>query len=187
MAGKCFSILPLAMVLILGCDDSAKNQLVAKGDEQMPIEITSPAFEDAGMIPYKYTCDGQNVSPPLKWHGIPQEAKSIAIICDDPDAPMGTWVHWVTWNIPVNSDGLAENIPIDKQLPNGTRQGITSFQCHGYGGPCPPSGTHRYYFKLYALDTELEIADTSTKDNLLNAMSGHIIAQGQLMGKYKKR
>jgi Raf kinase inhibitor-like YbhB/YbcL family protein len=177
----------LAITLIFGCDKHTHNQSSAKGGEQMNIKITSPAFEEADMIPSKYTCDGEDISPPLEWQGIPQKAKSIALISDDPDAPAGTWVHWVMWNIPADDDGLAENVPPDNHLANGARQGITSFKRHGYGGPCPPSGTHRYYFKVYALDTELDIANSSTKDKLLDAMEGHILAQGQLMGKYKRR
>ena len=157
----------------------------AKGGEKMAITVTSSAFAQAGMIPSKYTCDGENVSLPLRWETLPKGTKSIAIISDDPDAPMGTWVHWIMWNIPADAAGVAENIPPVKELPNGARQGITDFQCHGYGGPCPPSGTHRYYFKVYALDTMFEIVNTSTKTELLSAMKGHIIAEGQLMGKYK--
>ncbi len=153
----------------------------------MAIIVTSSAFEEAAMIPSKYTCDGENVSPPLQWDGLPEATKSIALISDDPDAPMGVWVHWVVWNIPVDAGSLAENIPPDKVLSNGIKQGITDFQRHGYGGPCPPSGTHRYYFKIYALDTELDVVNSSTKAELLGAMEGHIIAEGQLMGKYQRR
>lgn len=153
----------------------------------MGIAVTSTAFEHEGMIPSKYTCDGENVSPPLKWEGVPQGAGSIAIICDDPDAPGMTWVHWVAWNIPANVTEFPENVPPDKALGDGTRQGITDFGRHGYGGPCPPSGTHRYYFKVYALDAELDIPGTSTKNDLLEAMEGRILAEGQLMGRYKRR
>ena len=153
----------------------------------MAIIVTSSAFEEADMIPSKYTCDGENISPPLQWEALPKATKSIALISDDPDAPMGVWVHWVVWNIPVAAGGLAENVPPDKVLPNGAKQGITDFQRHGYGGPCPPSGTHRYYFKVYALDTEINVVNSSTKAELLCAMEGHIIAEGQLMGKYQRR
>ena len=152
----------------------------------MAIIVTSSAFEEAGMIPSKYTCDGENISPPLQWEPLPEATKSIALISDDPDAPMGVWVHWVVWNIPVAAGGLAENVPPDKVLPNGAKQGITDFQRHGYGGPCPPSGTHRYYFKVYALDTKPDVVNSSTKADLLSAMEGHIIAEGQLMGKYQR-
>lgn len=153
----------------------------------MAITVTSPAFTEGGTIPSKYTCDGKNISPPLKWAGATPAAKSFALISDDPDAPMGTWVHWVMWNIPANVNELAENIPTDKDLPNGSKQGITDFRRYGYGGPCPPSGTHRYYFKLYALDTMLDLPANTTKADLLNAMKGHILAEGQLMAKYKRQ
>ena len=153
----------------------------------MEIQVTSSAFQDEGMIPSKYTSDGSDVSPPLKFANVPDGTKSLALINDDPDAPMGTWIHWVMWNIKPETRELAENIPTDKTLPDGTKQGMTSFGRHGYGGPAPPSGTHRYYFKVYALDTELNLPDSAGKKDLLKAMEGHIIAQGQLMGKYKRQ
>ncbi|UJS17345.1 MAG: YbhB/YbcL family Raf kinase inhibitor-like protein [Candidatus Jettenia sp.] len=153
----------------------------------MKIEIKSPAFEEGGMIPQKYTCDGEDISPPLSWNSVPNGTKSLALICDDPDAPMGTWVHWVLFNLPANIQGLPENRPHQKTFENGAKQGITDFKKIGYGGPCPPSGTHRYYFKLYALDTEINLDAGITKQQLLKAMEGHIIAEGQLMGKYKRQ
>ena len=153
----------------------------------MEIEITSPAFKNEGMIPSKYTADGSNVSPPLRFESVPEGTKSLALINDDPDAPAGTWVHWVMWNIPSKTTEIAENIPPDKCLPNGSKQGMTSFGRHGYGGPAPPSGTHRYYFKVYALDTELNLPEKAGKQELLKAIGNHILAQGQLMGKYKRR
>lgn len=153
----------------------------------MEIQVTSPAFQNEGMIPPKYTADGSDVSPPLKFGNVPEGAKSLALINDDPDAPVGTWIHWVMWNIKSDTTELAENIPPDKTLPDGSKQGITSYGRHGYGGPAPPSGTHRYYFKVYALDTELNLPDKAGKQELLKAMEGHILAQGQLMGKYKRQ
>lgn len=152
----------------------------------MQIAITSNAFDEGGLIPSKYTCDGVDVSPPLRWDGIPEGAASIALICDDPDAPMGTWVHWVLFNLPARAKELAENITTDETLTDGTRQGINDFGKIGYGGPCPPGGTHRYFFKIYALDTQLDLATRADKSQLLEAMEGHILAQGQLMGKYKR-
>lgn len=152
----------------------------------MQIAITSNAFDEGGLIPSKYTCDGVDVSPPLRWDGIPEGAASIALICDDPDAPMGTWVHWVLFNLPARAKELAENIPTDETLTDGTRQGINDFGKIGYGGPCPPGGTHRYFFKIYALDAQLDLAPGANKSQLLEAMEGHILAQGQLMGKYKR-
>jgi hypothetical protein len=153
----------------------------------MEIKVTSSAFEDGGLIPAKYTCDGEDISPPLQWAGVPEGAGSVALICDDPDAPMGTFVHWVLFNLPATTTELAEDVPADKTLPNGARQGITDFGRIGYGGPCPPSGTHRYFFKIYALDTELALKAGASKREMLRAMEGHILAQGQLMGKYRRR
>jgi len=152
----------------------------------MDIKLTSSAFEDGGMIPPKYTCDSQDISPPLSWDNVPEKTESIAIICDDPDAPMGTWVHWVLFNLPAEKRELAENVPEDETLPDDTRQGITDFGSTGYGGPCPPSGTHRYFFKIYALDIPIDIVSIADKETLLEAMAGHILAEGQLMGKYKR-
>jgi Raf kinase inhibitor-like YbhB/YbcL family protein len=156
-----------------------------EGDKKMAITVTSPAFKEGQMIPAKYTCDGQGISPPLNWQQ-PKDVKSFALISDDPDAPAGIWVHWVMWNIPAESNGLPESVPTTKELPDGSKQGVTSSHTHGYHGPCPPSGTHRYYFKVYALDQMLDLPITSTKQNLLDAMKGHILAEGQLMGKYKR-
>ena len=158
-----------------------------KGDEKMEIKITSSAFENNGLIPAKYTCDGSDISPPLKWDAVPEGTKSIALICDDPDAPMGAFVHWVLFNLPAKTAELAENVPHDKVLPSGAKQGMTDFGRVGYGGPCPPSGTHRYFFKLYALDTELKLEPGANKGQLLKAMENHILAQGQLIGKYKRK
>ena len=152
----------------------------------MQLKITSPAFKEGEMIPKKYTCDGENVSPPLKWDSVPEGVKSLALISDDPDAPMGTWVHWVIFNIPPSVTELSENIPSKEILDNGAKQGTTDFGRVGYGGPCPPGGTHRYFFKLYALDTELALRSGTTKKELLKAMERHILAEGQLMGKYKR-
>jgi len=152
----------------------------------MEIKITSSAFEDGDLIPAKYTCDGADVSPPLQWDAVPEGTKSIALICDDPDAPMGTWVHWVLFNLPSDAKELAQNIPAEETLPNGAKQGVSDFGRIGYGGPCPPSGTHRYFFKIYALDTQVGLEAGADKRQLLNAMEGHILGQGQLVGKYKK-
>lgn len=156
------------------------------GGKKMALEIKSPAFEQGGMIPKLYTCDGKDVSPPLTWSAVPAGTKSLALICDDPDAPMGTWVHWVLFNIPSGMKALPENMPSHKELETGARQGINDSRKVGYGGPCPPSGTHRYYFKLYALDTEINLEPGITKAQLLKAMEGHIVAEGQLMGRYKR-
>lgn len=157
-----------------------------KGGPEMEINLKSPAFAEAGMIPQKFTCDGEDISPALSWSGIPGETKSLALICDDPDAPMGTWVHWVIYNIPPDTTGLPEGVPAKENLDFGAIQGRNDFRRIGYGGPCPPGGTHRYYFKIYALDGDLNLRAGLTKAELLKAMEGHILAQGQLMGKYRR-
>ncbi len=156
------------------------------GGKNMDIKITSTAFEEGGMIPEKYTCDGIDVSPPLTWTSIPEGTKALALICDDPDAPIGTWVHWVLFNLPANIIEMPENIPTERELENGAKQGMNDFRKIGYGGPCPPGGTHRYYFKLFALDIELNLEAGATKSQLLEAMEGHILGEGQLMGRYKR-
>jgi Raf kinase inhibitor-like YbhB/YbcL family protein len=153
----------------------------------MNIKVTSSAFEEGGLIPPKYTCDGEDISPPLQWDTVPEGTKSVALISDDPDAPMGTWVHWVLFNLPADTRELTENIPPDGNLPPGAGQGTNDFRRIGYGGPCPPGGTHRYFFKIYALDNELDLAAGAYKRDLLKAMEGHILAEGQLIGKYKRQ
>jgi Raf kinase inhibitor-like YbhB/YbcL family protein len=152
----------------------------------MAITITSSGFTEGAMIPKKNTCDADDISPDLKWSGVPKEAKSLALICDDPDAPAGTWVHWVLFNIPADVNMLPAGIPADAALKNGSRHGQNDFRKLGYGGPCPPGGTHRYFFKVYALDTVLSLDSGSTKAQVVAAMKGHILAEGQLMGKYKR-
>lgn len=179
-------ILSAVPVLLCCCCKESKNNKSAVGDYAMEIKITSSAFKDGAMIPSRHTCDGEDISPQLEWQDVPEKTKSIALICDDPDAPMGTFVHWVIFNLPAESRSLNENIPPEKNLPNGAIQGITSFGKHGYGGPCPPSGTHRYFFKIYALDTKLELSADTDKAKLLNAMEGHILARGQIVGRYKR-
>ena len=143
------------------------------------LRITSSAFQNKAVIPVKYTCDGDDVNPPLNIEGIPSEAKSLALIVDDPDAPMGTWVHWVVWNIPV-IERIEENSVLGVE-------GLNSFRRHSYGGPCPPSGTHRYFFKVYALDTKLNISPNSRKKDVKRAMTGHILAEGKIVGLYGRR
>jgi len=152
----------------------------------MDIKIKSPAFVPGGKIPGKYTCDGMDISPPLGWTSGPGGTKTFALICDDPDAPMGTWVHWVLFNLPADIIELRENVLPERELESGAKQGMNDFRKIGYGGPCPPGGTHRYYFKLYALDTEINLEAGATKSELLKAMEDHILAEGQLMGKYER-
>jgi Raf kinase inhibitor-like YbhB/YbcL family protein len=150
------------------------------------LKLTSTAFKEGEAIPRGYTCDGANVSPPLEWTGVPKTAKTIAIIADDPDAPAGTWVHWVLYNLPADGLGLIENTPQTETLKGGGVQGKNDFGKIGYGGACPPSGTHRYFFKFYALDSELPLQPGATKIDVEKAMAGHIVGQTQLMGTYHR-
>lgn len=158
-----------------------------KGGEAMAFELKSTAFTNENAIPSRYTCDGADISPPLAWSGHPAGTKSFALVSDDPDAPAGTWVHWVVWNIPAAATSLKEGIEKTQGLPDGTRQGISDFRRPGYGGPCPPSGTHRYYFKLYALDAALDLPAGTTKAGLEAAMKGHVLGQATLMGTYRRQ
>ncbi len=154
----------------------------------MPLVITSPAFAHGTAIPSAYTCEGRDVSPALSWSGVPPEAKSLALIVDDPDAPdpaapRRVWVHWVLYDLPPDAGGLAEGL---RALPEGTQQGLNDWQRKGYGGPCPPIGRHRYFFKLYALDARLGTLDRPTKAAVEKAMAGHVLAEAVLMGTYQK-
>jgi len=157
------------------------------GGDVMALSIRSLAFKDGDLIGTKYTCKGEDISPPLSWEDAPSGTKSFALICDDPDAPFMTWVHWVIYDIPADVTGLSEGVPKDKTLSNGAKQGITDFRSIGYGGPCPPpGGPHRYFFKLYALDTVLNLKPGLTKKDLLKAMEGHILGEAQLIGRFKR-
>jgi len=151
------------------------------------MEIKSSVIKEGGTIPSKYTCDNLDISPPLEWSDGPAGTKTFALICDDPDAPHGTWVHWVVYNIPGTLRELPENLPKSETLPNMARQGKSDFGSIGYGGPCPPSGTHRYHFKIYALDSEIDTKPGLTKSELLKAIDGHILDQAHLMGRYKRK
>lgn len=158
---------------------------LAQVSRKVKMEITSSRFQNGEIIPKQYTCDGSNVSPPLSFKSVPANAKSLALICDDPDAPGMTFVHWVVYNISPQISELEEALPKDSTLSNGLQQGTNSFPEVGYNGPCPPSGTHRYFFKLYALDATISL-DKATKKQLLEAMKGHILAEAKLVGKYKR-
>ena len=153
----------------------------------MSLSITSTAFKQGERIPSKYTCDGSDISPELEWSDVPEGAQSFTIIADDPDAPVGTWIHWVLYNVPGETRTLPEAIPPDASLPDGSRQGKNSWGRPGYGGPCPPGGTHRYFFRLYALDTVLELKSGVSENDLLKAMKGHILAEAELMGLYSRK
>jgi Raf kinase inhibitor-like YbhB/YbcL family protein len=147
------------------------------------MELASSAFKTGASIPAVYTCDGRNVAPPLAWSGVPAETKSFALIADDPDAPSGTWVHWVLWNLPTSANSIPET---GTPLPAGALEGKNDFGDAGYGGPCPPSGTHRYFFKLYALGTTLTLKPGVTKATLEKAMNNHILAKAELVGTYQR-
>ena len=153
----------------------------------MAIEVRSSAFAEGETIPSRYTCDGLDVSPPLSWGSVPDGIQSLALIADDPDAPRGTFVHWVIYNLPPNTRRLPENVPNQPTLLSGAVQGVNGAGGVGYMGPCPPSGTHRYFFKVYALDTQLELGGSAAKDDLMGAMEGHVLTEGQLMGTYQRR
>ncbi|MEN6385583.1 MAG: YbhB/YbcL family Raf kinase inhibitor-like protein [Phycisphaerales bacterium] len=192
MNRKTFILISL-LVLLYGFERENRTVSEIKGDPNMvkaatiPITVKSSAFQQDQMIPARYTCDGENISPPLKWGEIPIGTQSIALICEDPDAPMGTWTHWLMWNVPGNKTELEENIPKVGKLPDGVCQGINSGKKVGYTGPCPPDGTHRYYFNVYALDSMLSLSGDVSKEMLLEAMNGHVIAEGSLMGTYQRK
>lgn len=180
----------LVSLALIGCANrtppATPSETNSAQQDKPEIKLTSAAFKDGEPIPRAYTCDGVNISPPLEWSGVPKAAKTIAIVCDDPDAPGGTWVHWVLYNLPADNIGLVENLPATETLKAGGFQGKNDFGKIGYGGPCPPSGTHRYFFKIYALDSELPLKAGATKAELMKAMEGHILLQGQLMGTYRR-
>jgi Raf kinase inhibitor-like YbhB/YbcL family protein len=165
------------------------NWIHSEGD--MTLTLKSNVFDQGGGIPSKYTCEGKDISPPLAWAGVPKTARSLVLIVDDPDAPdpkapKMTWVHWVLFNIPPDVSGLPEGTTSAK-LPSGAGEGLNDWKQTGYRGPCPPIGRHRYFYKLYALDTVLEGLSTPTKAKVEAAMKGHIIAQTELMGTYQKK
>lgn len=146
--------------------------------------LTSEVFLEGEPIPSKYACNGDDISPPLAWSGAPDNTNAFVLIMDDPDAPVGIWVHWVLFNIPGNEAVLDVGLPADAELPDGSQQGTNSWGRVGYGGPCPPSGVHRYFFKLYALDAPLALDESATKEDVLAAMEGHILLETELMGTY---
>ncbi|MFQ5830644.1 MAG: YbhB/YbcL family Raf kinase inhibitor-like protein [Candidatus Methylomirabilia bacterium] len=162
--------------------------LCAAGGSAMALELESSAFSSGGEIPVNHTCDGPDLSPPLRWTDPPANTKSLALIVDDPDAPVGTWVHWVLYEIPATVRELPEAVPTRDTVPGTGTQGANDFGKVGYGGPCPPRGpAHRYFFKLYALDTELALRSGKTKRELLKAIEGHVLGQAELVGRYKRR
>lgn len=166
---------PFVLILIVGC---TQPEIVEPAAQEVKMKITSPEFNHNTKIPQKYTCDGDDISPPLSITDVPSNAKTLALINDDPDAPMGTWDHWIMYNIPVSSKIAEDSAP-------GT-QGRNSWGRNDYGGPCPPSGTHRYFFKLYALDIELDLLEGADKGTVEKAMEGHIIEKTELIGLYER-
>jgi Raf kinase inhibitor-like YbhB/YbcL family protein len=191
---KSSAILSVAVLILVLIGCTSRPQPVAQPpavdtpkDNNSGIKLTSTAFKEGQPIPATYTCKGVNVSPPLEWSGAPKTAKTLAIIADDPDAPGGTWVHWVLYNLPSENIGLVEMVPVTENLKAGGFQGKNDFGKIGYGGPCPPSGTHHYFFKIYALDAELPLKAGATKAEVEKAMVGHIVSQGQLMGTFGRQ
>lgn len=176
MKGLSFCL--LLVMLVLDCSGVAARE----GKRMSELTVKSPAFAGNGYIPARFTCDGNNINPPLVIEKVPADAKSLALIVDDPDAPVGMWVHWVVWNIPPETREIAED-----HVPGNSVQGKNDWKRNGYGGPCPPSGVHRYFFKLYALDTRLNLGIGTTKPELEAAMKGHILSKAELIGLYKKR
>lgn len=194
---------PVAVTLLValasqfGC--AARDALPPENPERLTIQIHSPEFPNGGMIPSRFTCDGSDRSPPLNWSGVPENARSLVLICDDPDAPMGTWSHWVVVDLPPKVSGLKEGLPTEEAVSETSMegsipadserralQGKNDFGKFGYGGPCPPSGTHRYFFRLYAVDTTLRPPAATTRAGTLKAIQGHILAEGRLIGKYTR-
>lgn len=177
----------LAAVLVAG----ATAVVTASGQSPAPFTIVSSAFRHQGEIPRRYTCEGDNISPPLAWTNAPDRIKSFALIVDDPDAPdprapLITWVHWVLYNLPPTTHGIPENVK-RSALPPGTKEGRNGWQRAGYGGPCPPVGRHRYFYKLYALDTVLPDLGTPTEAELERAMKGHVLVEAEIIGTYRKK
>lgn len=182
---KRFAVLIMSLVLAAACKKVAASESNGPGGV-MSIVVTSTAFTNGGKIPDLYSCRGDDRSPPLAWTGAPANTGAYALIMDDPDAPMGTWIHWVVYNIPPSFAGLPEGVSEATLSGSGAIGGRNSWGRTGYGGPCPPSGTHRYFFKLYALDSALTNRTALTKAELLAAMEGHILARGELMGTFTK-
>lgn len=183
---KVICVCAIAFLAMFACADAVERQ--AEG--AVTLIVTSSAYEPGGSIPKLYTCEGRDISPPLAWSGVPEKARSLILIVDDPDAPdparpQRTWVHWVLYNIPVSVTSLPENARVD-QAARGSLEGRNDWGRTGYGGPCPPIGRHRYFHKLYALDTVLPDLGKPTKADLEKAMEGHVLARGELIGTYQK-
>ena len=176
----------IALLIVLAlCFSLLRNCFALEMGGAMTLQISGSAFSAGDTIPTKFTCDGPDVSPKLTWSGSPANTQSFALIMDDPDAPVGTWVHWVLYDLPPDTKELSEGVVKQEQLSSGARQGRNDFGKIGYGGPCPPPGKpHRYFFKLYALDAKLNLKAGATKAEVEGGMKGHILAQGELIGRY---
>ena len=180
------------MLIVLACLGTSLLAGCTSGDQpsvapEIVLVVSSPAFEEGGQIPEEYTCDGSDISPLLNWNEPPASTRSLTLIMDDPDAPGGVFTHWVIFNLPAGSTQLLEAVPTDPELPSGALQGNNDLGRIGYGGPCPPSGNpHRYRFTLYAVDEVLELSPGASKSQVLQALEGHVLAQGRLTGTYQK-
>ena len=173
-------LLTVALALAAGSFSAAK-------DSSGTLELTTTAFRPAGAIPVQFTCSGENISPFLTWNHPPSRTQSFVLIVDDPDAPMGTWVHWVVYNLPASAQHLPEHIPVGEMIAGGGKQGVNDFPTHGYGGPCPPPGKpHRYFFRLYAIDTILNLPPPVQRKDVDAAMKGHVLAHAELMGTFAR-
>lgn len=177
----------LLMVTTASCGNSSLKSAPRPDPSSSGFRIESAAFKQGAFIPPRFSCSGENVSPPLNWTDPPEVARSFALIVDDPDAPGGTWTHWVVFNLPAQTRALDENAPKQDKLPNGGLQGLNSFESVGYGGPCPPPGkAHRYFFRLYALNTVLSMQPRADREDVLSALKGHTVGEAQLMGVFKR-
>jgi len=186
-ASPCFITWVILFNVYTGSSSGSYGQTNQKGISMEILTVKSPAFSHMGTIPSQYTCDGENISPPLEWTNVPMNAKSIVLLNDDPDAPIGDWVHWILFNIPPDVIRLKENFILrDNKIP-GIKGGMNDSDVMEYRGPCPPSGTHRYFFKIFALDIMLDFKEGITKKELLRAIEGHILARGELIGKYQRK
>jgi hypothetical protein len=172
---------PTAETVSIQTETPKIESTVTPKPKSLPMQITSPSFSNNGNIPSEFTCSGSDLNPQLNFANIPENTKSLALIMDDPDAPNSTWIHWVIFNISPKTTVINKN-----SAPSGAIQGINSWGTSNYGGPCPPSGTHRYFFKLYALDNTLSLSSSASKANVESAMQGHILSQATLIGKYAK-
>jgi Raf kinase inhibitor-like YbhB/YbcL family protein len=183
------SFLSIFILVAVGCQSNAQQgtRIHSESFVAVNLVVTSTAFQNGSAIPKQFSCDSINISPALAWSWSAGDTKSYALICEDPDAPMGTFIHWVIYNIPPSERGLPENIPTKDSLPNGTRQGKNGANKTGYTGPCPPPGkVHHYHFKLYGLDEKLNLTGVVTKQEVMNTMNGHIVAMGELVGTYQR-